>query len=127
MRSAAEIDTERLAREARASEHNEAYKPMGKLDGISVGVGARATAQGEPAFFIEVLIPVCSGSEVDLDRLEGKLEILRRLEERSYSLICQDDMSFSCELVTRKNDLENEYTRVIRILDRCAPDYDPSL
>jgi len=118
---------ERLAREARDSEHNEAYKPMGKLDGISVGVGARATAQGEPAFFIEVLIPFCSGSMVDLDRMEGKLEILRRLEERSYSLTCQDDMSFSCELVTREKDLENEYTRVIRVLDRCAPDDDPRI
>jgi len=124
LRSAAEIDTECLAREARDSEHNEAYMPMGKLDEISVGVGARATARREIAFFIEVLIPFCSGSEVDLDRLEGMLKILRRLEKRSYSLTCQDDMSFSCELVTREKDLENEYTRMIRVLDRCVPDDD---
>lgn len=118
MRSAAEIDTERLAREARGSEHNEAYQPMGKLDGISMGVGARATTRGEAAFFIEVLIPFCSGSQVDLDGLAGMLEILRRLEKRSYSLTCQDDMSFSCELTTRGEELEGEYERAISIVAR---------
>ncbi|UCH57060.1 MAG: hypothetical protein JSV18_06905 [Candidatus Bathyarchaeota archaeon] len=118
MRSTTEIDTERLAREAKGSEHNEAYQPMGKLDGISMGVGARATTQGEPAFFIEVLIPVCSGSQVDLDRLEGRLEILRRLEERRYSLTCQDDMILSCELKTRGEELEGEYERAISIVAR---------
>lgn len=118
MRSAAEIDTERLAREARDSEHNEAYQPMGKLDGISMGVGARATARGETDFFIEILIPFCSGSQVDLDGLEGKLEILRRLEEEGFSLNCQDDMSFSCELVIRMNDVETEYTRAVSLVER---------
>ena len=118
MRSAAEIDTERLAREARGSEHNEAYQPMGKLDGISMGVGARTATRGETDFFIEILIPFCSGSQVDLDGLEGKLEILRRLEEEGFSLNCQDDMSFSCELVTRKNDVENEYTRAVSLVER---------
>lgn len=114
----AEIDKERLVREARGLEHNEAYQPMGKLDGISVGVGARATAREEPAFFIEVLIPICSGPQVDLDELDGKLEILRRLEEEGFSLTCQDDMSFSCELTTRGEELEEGYKQAVSIVAR---------
>lgn len=121
MRSVAEIDRDRLEREARCSEHGEAYQPMGKLDEISIGVGARSTAPNETAFFIEVLVPFCSGSQVDLEGLEGKLEILRRLEEGGFSLTCQDDMSFSCELVTRRDDVENEYIRAVSMVERfCA-------
>jgi len=110
------IDTDNLAEDAKVSEHGEAYQQMGSLNGISVGVGAREAPQGEPAYFIEFLIPVCSGSDVDLERLAWTLEVLKRLEEKGYSLTCQDDMTFSCELTTRGEKLEGEYDRATSML-----------
>jgi hypothetical protein len=118
MRPSTEIDADRLADEARGSEHGEAYQQMGGLNGIGVGVGAREASRGEPEYFIEFLIPVCSGSEVDLDRLAWTLEVLKGLEERGYSLTCQDDMTFSCEITTRGEKLEGEYDRAISLLAR---------
>ncbi len=118
LRSAAKIDVEGLARKAKSSEHNEAYQKMWEQDRIRIGAGARFTTQDGTAFFIEVVVPIYSGSQVDLEAVEGKLEILRRLEEEGFSLNCHDDMSFSCELVTRKNDVENQYTRVVSLVER---------
>lgn len=118
MRSAAEIDTERLVREAEISRHNEAYQRLWERDGMRIGAGARFTAQGKIVFFLEVVIPFCSRSQVDLDRMEGKLSVLRGLEEAGFSLTCQDDMSFSCELVIRKDDLEGVYERTASFLGK---------
>ena len=116
--SAVEIDKKRIEREARSSEHNEAYQPMWEQDGIRIGVGARLIDPDETTFFIEVVVPICTDSQVDLERLEGRLEILRRLEEETFSLTCQDDSSFCCELATRKNDIENEYMRAVSLVER---------
>ena len=116
--SAVEIDKKRIEREARSSEHNEAYQPMWERDGIRIGVGARIIDPDETTFFIEVVVPICTDSQVDLKRLVGRLEILRRLEEETFSLTCQDDSSFCCELVTRKNDIEKGYVRAVSLVER---------
>lgn len=118
MRSAAEIDVEGLAREAKSSEYNEAYQKMWEQDRIRIGAGARFTTQDGTAFFIEVVVPIYSSPQVDLEAVERKLEILRRLEEEGFLLDCQDDMSFSCELLTRKDDVENEYARAVSLVER---------
>ena len=118
MRPSTEIDADRLADVARGSEHGEAYQQMGRHKGIGVGVGAREASRGEPVHFIEFLIPVCSGSEVDLDRLAWTLEVLKSLDERGYSLTCQDDMSFSCELTLPGEELVGEYERALTMVAR---------
>jgi hypothetical protein len=118
LRSAAEIDTERLVREAESSKHNEAYQRLWERNGMRIGAGAQFTAQGKIVFFLEAVVPFCSGSQVDLDRMEGKLEALKGLEEAGFSLTCQDDMSFSCELVIRKDDLEGMYERAVSLLEQ---------
>jgi hypothetical protein len=117
LNSAVEIDKKRIEREARSSEHNEAYQPMWERDGIRIGVGARFIDPDETTFFIELVVPICTDSQVDLEILEGRLEILRRLEEETFSLTCQDDSSFCCELATRKNDIENEYIRAVSLVE----------
>jgi hypothetical protein len=116
LRSAAEIDTECLVRKAESSKNNEAYQRLWERDGMRIGTGARITAQGKPVFFLEAVIPFCSGAQVDLEQMEGKLEALKGLEETGFSLTCQDDMSFSCELVTRRDTLEGAYERTASIL-----------
>ena len=118
MRSAAEIDTERLVREAEKSRRGEAYRRLWGRDGMRIGAGARLTTQGEPVFFLEVVIPLCSGSKVDLERIEKKLEVLGMLENSGFSLTCQNDMSFSCELMARRETLEGVYERTISLMEQ---------
>ena len=114
----AEIDADRLAEEAGSSEHGEVYLQLGRLNGVSVGVGARMVTRRKPGYFIEFLIPVCRGSDVDLDRLAWTLEVLKRLEEGGYALTCEDDMSFSCELTIPVGELRGEYERAVSHLSR---------
>jgi hypothetical protein len=116
--SAVDIDKKRIEREARSSEHNEAYQPIWEQDGIRIGVGARFINPDKTPFFLEVVVPICSDSQVNLERLEGRLEILRRLEEEAFSLTCQDGSSFCCELVTPINDIENECMRAVSMVER---------
>ena len=116
MGSTAEIDTERLVREAKKSKHKEAYQRLWERDGMRIGAGAQFTAQGKIVFILEAVIPFCSGSQMDLEQMEGKLGALKCLEEAGFFLTCQDDMSFSCELVTRRDTLEGAYERTASIL-----------
>lgn len=113
MRSADKIDAERLKREARIAEHGEAYQPMGRRDGIRIGVGARFTPPDETDYFIEVVVPVSTGQGVDLEEMEAKLNVLRRLQEEGFSLISQEDSSISCELQTQGEDLVRDYENAI--------------
>jgi hypothetical protein len=117
LRAADEIDMERLASEARISEHGEAYQPMGKRGDIRFGVGARLIAPDETAFFIEVVLPVASGSRVDLGELEEKLGTLRRLEEGGFTPTLQEDGGVVCELLTRGEDLQGEYERAVSLIE----------
>ncbi|MCW3992473.1 MAG: hypothetical protein NWE79_07170 [Candidatus Bathyarchaeota archaeon] len=118
MRSADEIDAESLVRKAESSKHNESYQQLWEGSGIRIGMGVRVVTRGKPVFFLEAVIPFCPGPKVDLDRMEKTLEILRELEEEDFSITCQNDMSFSCELVIRKDDLEGVYERTASVLGK---------
>jgi len=85
---------------------------------MRIGAGAQFTAQGKLVFFLEAVIPFCSGSRVDLERMEGKLKVLKGLKEAGFSITCQDDMSFSCELVIQKDDLEGVYEQTASVLGK---------
>jgi hypothetical protein len=118
LRSADEIDTESLVRKAESSKHNESYQQLWEGGGLRIGAGVRVANRGKPVFFLEAVIPFCQGPKVDLDRMEKMLEILRELEEEGFSLTCQNDMSFNCELVIRKDDLERVYERTASFLGK---------
>lgn len=117
MRAADEIDVERLTREARVSEHGEAYRAMGRRGDVRIGVGARLIAPDETVFFIEVVVPVASGHRADLGELEERLETLRRLEEGGFTPTLQGEGDFVCELLSRGEDLQGEYERALSLIE----------
>ena len=108
------IDGERLAAEARASEHGEAYRAMAKSDAYRIGVGARVN--GGLVYFVEVVISVTSGPQVELGEMERSLDVLKRLEKEGFTLTPQEDGSISGELLVSKAGLEEAYERVLSII-----------
>ena len=116
MKPSAEIDISRLEREAGASEHGEAYRAMGRLGDVRIGVGARHLAPDETVFFIEVVVPFTSGPRADLEELEKRLRTLRRLEEGGFTPTLQEDGDFVCELPSRGEDLQGEYERTLTLI-----------
>ncbi len=114
MASLDSIDVERLAEEARASEHGEAYRAMAKSEDYRIGIGARVN--GGLVYFIEVVAPVTSGPQVELGEMERSLDVLKRLEEEGFTLTPQEDGSISGEFLVSKGGLEDAYERVLSII-----------
>ena len=108
------IDVERLAEEARASEHGEAYRAMAKSDAYRIGIGARVN--GGLVYFVEVVVPVTSGPQVELGEMERSLDVLKRLEKEGFTLTPQEDGSISGELLVSKARLEEAYERALSIV-----------
>jgi hypothetical protein len=108
------IDEKRLAEEARASEHGEAYRAMEKIDEYRIGIGARVN--GGLVYFVEVVVPVTSGPRVELGEMERSLDVLKRLDEEGFTLTPQEDGSISGELLVPEDELERGYERVVSIL-----------
>ena len=114
MTSSDSIDVERLAEEARASEHGEAYKAIAKNEDYRIGIGARVN--GGLVYFIEVVVPVTSGPQVELGEMERSLDVLKRLEKEGFTLTPQEDGSISGELLVHEDELERGYERTISLL-----------
>ena len=110
------IDERRLAEEARASEHGEAYRAMAKSDEYRIGIGARVN--GGLVYFVEVVVPVTSGPQVELGEMERSLDVLKRLEEAGFALTPQEDGSISGELLVQEDELEEAYERALSIIAR---------
>ncbi len=108
------IDGDRLAEEARASEHGEAYRAMEKSDDYRIGIGARVN--GGLVYFVEVVVPVTSGPQVELGEMERRLDVLKRLEKEGFTLTPQADGSISGELLVFKARLEEAYERALSII-----------
>jgi hypothetical protein len=108
------IDEKRLAEEARASEHGEAYRAMAKSDGYRIGIGARVN--GGLVYFVEVVVPATSGPQVELGEMERSLDVLKRLEEEGFTLTPQEDGSISGELLVQEGELERGYERAVSLL-----------
>lgn len=114
MASSDSIDEERLAEEARASEHGEAYRAMAKSDEYRIGIGARVN--GGLVYFVEVVVPATAGPQIELGEMERRLDVLKRLEEEGFTLTPQEDGSISGELLVQKGELERGYERAASIL-----------
>ena len=108
------IDEKRLAEEARASEHGEAYRAMVKNDSYRIGVGARVN--GGLVYFVEVVVPVTSGPQVELGEMERRLDILKRLEGVGFILTPQEDGNIGGELLVPVGELDQGYQRAVSLL-----------
>ena len=107
-----QIDTDALSKEAKSSEHKEAYKTLDRTEKYRIGVGARITAPETSSFFSEILIYLFpSPNKIDLASLEKSLICLKKLEVMNYSLTAQDGNCISCEKTVTSQDLATEYSR----------------
>lgn len=105
------IDLEALKREARSSPRGESYTHLESCEDKRVGVGARIK-QEEVQYFVEVVIPLCRGEKVNIPKLEKKTTLLKALEKRGYTLICEDDGSISCEIELPRSEIDSELVRL---------------
>jgi hypothetical protein len=55
---------------------------------------------------------------VNLNSLENKLLIMRKLKERRYVLTCEEDGAVSCELAVPSENLTLEYEAAILIIKK---------
>ena len=113
------IDAYSLQEEANRSEDKEAFAVLTRIRDFRVGVGARLESPAKPIFFIEIIASLCADrSVVNLNSLENKLLILRKLKERGYVLTCEEDEAVSCELVVPSENLTLEYDAAILIIKK---------
>jgi hypothetical protein len=118
LRKSKPIDADALIKEARTSEHKEAYKLLERNHTFRIGVGARVDLSDAPSFFIEIIISLCSNSsEVDLQNLEKILLCLRALQAREYSMVYQDGNCISCERSLSAQSLPAEYEAIKSLVE----------
>lgn len=99
-----------LLKQAKDSEHKEAYQNINKTSNYRIGVGVRvSSAPQPPIFFIEIIISLCPNcSKADLEYLERSLKCLKKLQGNNYALTCQDGNSIMCEKLVNEKTLQTE-------------------
>jgi len=119
MNATDKINIYSLHEEARKSEDNEAFRILGKIGNCRIGIGARLESSEDSTFFVEVLVNLCTGQDpVDLDLVERKLTLLRKLRQRKYVLNCQEDGCVSCELTVQSENLVTEYETTRSMMEK---------
>lgn len=119
MKKISRNNVDSLQYEAERSEDNEAFKVLAKIYDCRIGMGARLESSGEPTFFVEVLVSLCTGrNQVNLNIMENKLSLLRRLNQNGYVLNCEEDGCVSCELNVQSKSLAAECMTARSILER---------
>jgi hypothetical protein len=116
-----QVNAKDLLKQAKASEHKEAYQIISKTANYRVGIGARlpSVPTQTSTFFIEIIVnlcPVCS--TVDLVFLERALTCLKALQENGYCLNCQDDNSILCEKLVTEQNLHIEFEKANAIIGK---------
>jgi hypothetical protein len=120
MKNANKINIRSLQEEAKRSEDNEAFTVLAKIGNCRIGMGARLESSKEPTFFIEVLVSLCTGHDpMDLDIMERKLSLLRRLKQRGFVFNCEEDGCMSCELTVQSKGLIAEYKTTSSMIGKC--------
>jgi len=108
-----------LQEEAEKSGDNEAFTVLAKIGNCRIGMGARLESARDPTFFIEVLVSLCTGhDQVNLDIMERKLSLLKRLNQKGYVLDCEEDGCVSCELTVQSKSLTAECMAAGSILEK---------
>ncbi len=124
MKTSKQVNAKDLLRQAKASEHKEAYQPVNKTVNYRVGIGARLPLlpTQPPTFFVEVIINMCPAcSKVDLAFLEQALLCLKALEQNGYTLTCQDGNSILCEKLVTQQNLQIAVENANRVVEKELP------
>ena len=119
MRRTNKIDSDSLLEEANQSEDKEAFAVLTRIQDFRIGVGARLESPAKPIFFVEIIATLCADRlVVNLNSLENKLLILRKLKEKGYVLTCEEEEAISCELAVPSEKLTLEYEAAILIIKK---------
>jgi len=113
--------TKELLKQAKASEHKEAYQNIYKTEHNRIGVGIRLLSANysTPTFFIEIIIKMCPiYTNANLQYMQKALDCLKKLEENSYTLTCQEDNSILCEKTITQKDLQTALRTAKTILEK---------
>ena len=105
-----------LLQEAKASGNGEAFKVLARGKCYRASAGARLNSDASATFFLEVLVHLCPPtSKIRIPELEMKLQYMKALGARGYSLHGEDDGCVSCEAVRAPHELMSELA-VVRSL-----------
>lgn len=120
MKETNEISIHSLQEEAKKSEDNESFTVVVRIKNCRIGVGARLESPENPVFFVEVLVNLCTDHDpVNLNLMESKLSLLRRLKQKGYTLNCEEDGCVSCELTVQSKNLIAECKATSSIINKC--------
>jgi hypothetical protein len=104
------LDAAVLLKEAKTSEHQEAYRALERTLNYRIGMGVRLTPPNPPSFFVEILVYLSpDDNKVDVRILEKSLACLKALQARNFKTIFQDNNCISCEAQVSAEKLESEY------------------
>jgi hypothetical protein len=118
------VDTKALLQRALSSGSKEAFTVIAREGCYRIAAGTRISISGRPRHFIEVVVGLSpSLKKVDLPLMERKLAVLRQLEARGYSLVCQDGLDILCEAEEPAERLDEEIRKVESILSWTLSDH----
>ena len=119
MKKGMQINPQVLLTEAGNSEHKEAYRILDKTKDYRIGAGVRIEQSNQLSFFLEALIYLCPDHvSVNMPLLERKLEFLKELKERGYSICCQDSNCIACEIIVSPQNMVAEYEAITLMTEK---------
>ena len=108
-----ELDVESLREAAAKSPKGEAFQLIHQTRGVRVGAGVSG---GKP--FLEVTVKLLEGGELDLDRLEEQLCLLRALMGLGYRLDGGGVADVSCEFIASYESVNQEVEKLGSLIKR---------
>jgi hypothetical protein len=113
------LDVRNLLEQAQRAEDGEAFKELERTENYRIGVGARALPpKNTTGIFFELLVPLLTGPAVDLDLIEGGLQLMRKLSERGYRLSLLDGNCVACEARIEIDRVEAELKAVKELANK---------
>ncbi len=115
------IDLSLLKEDAGKSDNHEAFQVLTALRNCRIGVGTALDSSGNYTFFIEALVSLSKGlHKVNLASIDENLRVLRQLEEKGYTLACEEDGCITAELTISEEDFVEECEAVVKIMESCT-------
>jgi hypothetical protein len=102
------IDIHSLLKEAHASEQKESYRVVKKTKKYRIGIGVRLSA-ASPSFFLEIIVyNLLTDENWYLSDSFQQVPFLKTLQERGYTISCQEETCTALERILRQDSLSTE-------------------
>jgi hypothetical protein len=110
------IDLDDLRKKANLSTLGESYVTVEASEEYRIGFGFKMESESASTPFVELVVTLCSSNKPNLERLESRIALLKAIENRGYSITCEDDGTFTCETSATEEHLEEELEIIHNIL-----------